>query len=90
MARWRRFTTRTDPQSPDAVLHLIDLRSGTEHATSVTVSGDQDPSAAMVWAPDSRWLFVVDAARSITAVDRAGHARTLDSGLPPIEQLAMR
>jgi hypothetical protein len=79
-----------DPNDREVVLHLIDLHSGTDRATRVARSGDEDLVAAMVWSPDSRWLFVVDAAGRIVAVDRAGHPRTLDTRLPAITQLAMR
>lgn len=86
------LTTQTDQQNQGAVLHLIDLRSGVDRTTRITVSGDQDPrdGGAMAWSPDSRWLFAVNAAGSIIAVNRAGHPRTLDTGLPAIGQLAMR
>jgi len=76
-----------DPNK-DVVLHLIDLGSGTDHATR-TLS-NLDPRSAMVWSPDSRWLFVADAAGRIIAVDHTGHPQTLDTRLPAIIQLALR
>jgi hypothetical protein len=78
------LTTQTD-QDQDADLHLIDLGSGADRATRVTLRGD-----AMVWSPYSQWLFVANAAGRIVAVDRAGRARTLNTRLPAITQLAMR
>jgi hypothetical protein len=82
--------TQTAASDNHVVLHLIDLGSGTDRATRVALSGRQDPRSAMTWSPDNRWLFVADAAGHIVAVDRAGHARTLDTRLPAIVQLAMR
>ena len=79
-----------DPGDREVVLHLIDLHSGTDRSTPVARSGDADLAAAIVWSPDSRWLFTVDAEGRIVAVDRAGHMSTLDARLPAIEQLAMR
>ncbi len=78
-----------DPGGRGVVLHLIDLDSGTDRSTPVARSGDEDLAAAMVWSPDSRWLFAVDAAGRIVAVDGAGNLQTLDTRLPAIEQLAM-
>jgi hypothetical protein len=78
-------------QDQDVVLHLIDLGSGADRATRVTLGNDQDPaSGPMVWSPDSRWLFVANAAGRIVAMDRSGSARTLDTRLPAITQLALR
>jgi hypothetical protein len=74
----------------NVVLHLIDLGSGTDHTTRVALSSNQDPGSAMVWSPDSQWLFVTDAAGRIIAVDHAGHPQTLDTRLPAIIQLALR
>jgi hypothetical protein len=73
----------------NVVLHLIDLSSGTDHTTRITLS-NLDPGSAMVWSPDSRWLFVADAAGRIIAVDHTGHPQTLDTRLPAILQLTMR
>jgi hypothetical protein len=45
------LATQTD-QDQDAILHLIDLGSGADRATSVTLSNDQAPGGgAMVWSP---------------------------------------
>ncbi len=79
-----------DPGDREVVLHVIDLHSGTDRATPVVRSGDEDLAAAIVWSPDSQWLFAVDAEGRIVAVDRAGHLHTLDTRLPAIEQLAIR
>jgi len=78
-------------QDHDAVVHLIDLGSGADRATRVILSRDQDPGGgAMVWSPYSQRLFVANAAGRIVVVDRAGRARTLDTRLPAITQLATR
>jgi hypothetical protein len=72
------------------VLHLIDLGSGTDHATPVMLSARQDPVSAMAWSPYGQWLFVADATGDIVAVDRAGHTRALKTPLPPIDQVTIR
>jgi hypothetical protein len=71
-------------------LHLIDLRSGADHRMTVTVDTNAGVGYGWVWSPDSRWLFVADAAGRIRAVSRDGQTHTLDTGLPAIEQLAIR
>jgi hypothetical protein len=57
---------------------------------TLPVTGSSSPLRCQ-WSgrPDSQWLFAVNAAGRITAIDRSGHARTLDTRLPAIE-LAMR
>lgn len=71
-------------------LHLIDLRSGADRRMTIMVDTNVGVGYGWVWSPDSRWLFVVDAAGLIRAVSRNGQVQTLDAHLPAIEQLAMR
>jgi hypothetical protein len=70
-------------------LHVIDLRSGVDRRMTIMVNTNVGVGYGWVWSPDSRWLFVADAAGHIRAVSRNGHTRTLDTHLPAIEQLAM-
>ena len=77
-------------ESGVTALHLIDLRSGADHRMTVTVDTNAGVGYGWVWSPDSRWLFVADAAGRIRAVSRDGQTHTLDTGLPAIEQLAIR
>jgi hypothetical protein len=77
-------------ESGVTALHLIDLRSGADHRTTIMVDTNAGVGYGWVWSPDSRWLFVADAAGLIRAVNRNGHTLTLDTHLPALEQLAMR
>jgi hypothetical protein len=73
-----------------AALHLVDLRSGADHQSTIMVDTNSGAGYGWAWSPDSRWLFVADAAGNIRVVSRNGQARLLDTHLPAIEQLAMR
>jgi hypothetical protein len=55
---------------PDGLqgLALTDLTTGTTRTIGMALSADADQSA-LAWSPDSRWLFVADA---------AGHLRVID------------
>jgi hypothetical protein len=79
----------TDESGVTAALHLIDLSSGADHKMTITLDTNAAAGYGWVWSPDSQWLFVADAAGQIRAVSRNGQAHTLDTHLPPIEQLAM-
>ena len=81
-------------------VHLINLRSGANRNLNIVLGafysnnlplsadlGDQ----AMVWSPDSRWLFVIAAGGKLVAVDaRTGRAEPLWTKLPAISQVAIR
>ncbi len=70
------------------VLYLLDLRSGA--GTAVHLDAPDGPSS-MVWAPRSRWLFIVDEHGDLQAIDRHGRGtKTLATGLPPLAQVAAR
>jgi Tol biopolymer transport system component len=84
------LVTQAATDTDTVVLHLIDLGSGTDHATRVTLRARQQPAGAMAWSPDSQWLVVADATGHIVAVDRAGHTLALNTRMPPIEQLTIR
>jgi len=73
-----------------AALHLIDLRSGADHKSTIMVDTNSGVGYGWAWSPDSQWLFVADAAGNIRAVNRNGRAHLLDTHLPAIEQLAVR
>src|SRR5215468_2200807 len=73
-----------------AALHLIDLRSGADHKSTIMVDTNSGVGYGWAWSPDSQWLFVADAAGNIRAVNRKGQAHLLDTHLPAIEQLAVR
>lgn len=78
-----------NPAGTSHILTLLDLRSG--HARTVHVALPQDQNASrLVWTPDSRYLFTVDANGRIAVVDKTGHVRLLPATLPPVTQLALR
>jgi hypothetical protein len=77
------------------LLHLINLSTGTDRPIAVqfnqNVSAFPFPDDAVVWSPDSRWLFAVDMNGQLHALDaRTGRGQSLGVPLPPVEQLAIR
>ena len=76
-------------ESGATALHLIDLRSGADHRMTIMVDTNAGVGYQWAWSPDSRWLFVADAAGQIRAVSRNGQVHTLDTHLPAVEQLAL-
>lgn len=71
-------------------LSLVDLSSGVEHPLSADI-GTPIRQSSMVWAPDSRRLFVATDAGKLAVVDRTtGPAGDLGLSLPFIQQLAIR
>lgn len=74
-------------------IQLLDLDLGTGRQVDVTPSAPGFPLSPQwaVWSPDSRWLFVADAAGRVMKVDRgSGQVTPLGGRLPPISQLAFR
>src|SRR5215475_6913359 len=76
-------------ESGATALHLIDLRSGADHRMTIMVDTNAGVGYQWAWSPDSRWLFVADAAGHIRAVSRNGQVPTLDTHLPAVEQVAL-
>lgn len=75
-----------------ATVHLLDLASGVDRTTGVTVDVSQGfGSGAFVWTPDSRWLLAAAANGRPSVVDgRSGHTRYLGASVAPITQVALR
>jgi hypothetical protein len=71
-------------------VHLINLITGADWAAPVTVS-DQFDVSAMVWSPDSQWLFVTDETGTVRAVNAPTRTvSAVDLPIGPIVQLAVR
>ncbi len=71
-------------------LSLVDLSSGVEHPLGADV-GTPIRQSSMVWAPDSRRLFVATDTGRVAVVDRTtGQVGDLGLRLPFLEQLAIR
>ncbi len=71
-------------------LSLVDLVSGVEHPVGAEI-GTPVSESSMVWAPDSRRLFVATGTGRIAVVDRdTKKVDDLGLRLPFIEQLAIR
>ena len=83
-----------DPQK-DVRLVLLDLRTGNRTRTDLTLVPGA-PSQSLVWSPDGRWVFAVDASARIVAVDpRTGTVRPLVPGtivpaIPVVQEVAVR
>ena len=73
------------------VLHLVDLTSGAERATGVTLAPPSDPQGPFVWSPDSRWLFAADSHEQLTVIDNStGRVHYLGVGVTGVRQVAFR
>jgi hypothetical protein len=80
----------TDSGAP--VLHIIDLATGVDRRSAVSIDLDNTYGGGQVaWSPDSRWLFVVGANGRIVAQE-ARTMRILDLGVttPPMSQVVLR
>jgi hypothetical protein len=75
-----------------ARLHLIDLHSGADRATDVTVNPDLDyQDGLFIWSPDSHWLFATNATGRLYGIDADANKTTeFPLTLGPISQLALR
>ena len=73
----------------NAILHLINLRTGSDRRLAVTLASPGSPGLA--WSPDSRWLFAATEEGALRAIDpRTGQVRSLGVPLPPVTYLAVR
>jgi hypothetical protein len=70
-------------------LHLLDLVSGQDRRLDFGLDAAPDEQA-LLWSPDSRWLFAIGADGRLAAVDHSGRIHRLDLALPPLTQLASR
>jgi hypothetical protein len=69
---------------------LFDLDTGRFRGAAVPVDSELQPGAAS-YTPDGRRLFLVGAGGTLVLMDaRTGAVRTVDAGLPPVDQLAVR
>lgn len=77
----------TDPVN--ASVHLVTPATGVDRPLDVRV--DTLTDGAIVWSPDSRWLFVADRFGDLAAVERrTGQVRHFGTVLPELSQLAIR
>jgi hypothetical protein len=78
----------------DLAVHLIDLATGADRATGVTLtppSDTLDPQGPLVWSPDSRWLFAADSREQLTVIDkRTDRVHFLGVGVTGVRQVAFR
>jgi hypothetical protein len=80
------------PSQGEPVLHLIDLVTGADHSSAVSVDlDDAYGSGQMTWSPDSRWLFVVGQDGRVVVLEPRT-TRILDLGVttPPVSQVVLR
>lgn len=72
------------------ILYLMNLSTGVERLVNVAMPPTPGYQA-MVWSPDSQWLFVAAANGRLMAVDaRTGTATGLGIRLPAVTQVAVR
>jgi hypothetical protein len=78
----------TDPVT--GTVHLVTLASGVDVPLEVAVE-TRSADGAIVWSPDSRWLFVADSYGNLAAVERStGQLHHFGTVLPEVSQLAIR
>jgi hypothetical protein len=70
-------------------LHLLDLVTGQDRRLEFGLDSAPDEQA-LLWSPDSRWLFAIGANGRLAAIDHSGRVHRLDLALPPLTQLALR
>ena len=72
-----------------AILHLINLSTGSDRQVAVVPAPQGSPGLA--WSPDSRWLFAATEDGALDAIDpQTGQVRGLGVPLPPVTYLAVR
>jgi hypothetical protein len=78
--------------SGDPTVHLIDLATGQDRATGVSLDTQQAfAGGTFVWAPDSASLFVAASSGRLLIIDpRTARVSSLGTSLPLITQLALR
>lgn len=87
----RTAATLCTGSTPNPVLYLLDLATGRGHHVHVRLQDIDTGPAGLVWSPNSQWLFTIDRAGRLIAVDRdTRRVRTLATSLPPLSQLATR
>jgi hypothetical protein len=75
----------------DTALRLRDLHTDADREVTVALDSGVGADNALIWSPDSRWLFTLDDNGHIIVIDaRTAQARSLGVALPPISQLALR
>lgn len=84
--------TQIEGQEGTPMLYLLDLSTGHARATKVILNSEQAFSGgALVWSPDSRWLFIAaDAGRLLVLDRRTMHTTALAANIPQIQQIAFR
>jgi hypothetical protein len=77
--------------SGTGAVHLLDLNTGQDTATQVSIDQDEaDDEATFAWSPDSRWLFSIDGG-GVSVINRSTAQRqVLLPGLDQLTQLAFR
>ena len=81
--------------SPSPVLEIVDLRTGAQHVVPIPIDLDTvDARQSLVWSPDNRWLFAVDATGQVRVIDpktrRITGLATPGLQLPSLSQIATR
>jgi hypothetical protein len=73
-------------------LHLVDLASGADRATNVTVDPNQYyQDGLFAWSPDSSWLFTTNATGRVYAINaKTAVVTEFSVVLGPISQIALR
>ena len=79
----------TDGRSAD--VRLIDLTSGADRDTGITITDDQGTGPqSLVWSPDSKWVFSAANGHLVAIAGDAAQATDLGLTLPALTQVAIR
>ena len=71
-------------------VHLLDLTTGRDRSLPVQMDSSAEGSA-LVWSPDSRWLFAAGEAGELFPIHPdTGTVELLHIPVPPVKQLVIR
>jgi hypothetical protein len=80
----------TNGQAGEVSAALVELANGASHSIDLPLPAT-GAEGTIVWSPDGRWLFAVDASQQLKVINAWTLAVTdLAPGLPPIHQLVVR
>jgi len=86
--RWAALVATVNGQP--LALHLLDLKRGTDRATTIQVNS-QLQEGALAWSPDSAHLFVAGLAGRLWVLDpQTGRVSGVPGRLPPARQLTVK
>ena len=75
---------------PHGVFRIVLINLATGAQTRLHVKSNTLALDSMAWSPDCKWLFVASKGKLLAVSPASGKVTTLQLGLPPISQIAVR